>query len=163
MSSLSKITDWGTTSSLSSLCCVIQLGNHEQGTLYFVSNKLKVAQGLLVGVPKPTQSPSSDVQNSDVSWWTHGLQWRCQVPPDIITQQSTDAAGNTKSVVQAASKTKCVHKISGWDWPNYPLGFSLESWALKTHLLLFQGIEDFYLPIYPLHQMPVVQSRECPR
>lgn len=50
----------------------------------------------------------------------HGLQWRCQVPPDITTQQSNDAAGNTKSMVQATSKTKWVHTLrcpdSGWDW-----------------------------------------------
>lgn len=42
------------------------------------------------------------------------------------------------------------------------LGFSLESWALKTHLL-FHGMRDFYPPTYPPHQTPVVQSRERSR
>lgn len=122
--------------------------------------KLKVAQGLLVGVPKQTQSPYFHVQNSDFPWWTHGLQWRCQ---DITTQQSNDVVANTKSLVQVPSKTKWVPKVSGWDWSNYPLGFSAVSWALKTHLLLFQGIKDFYPPIYSPHQTPVVQSRGCSR
>lgn len=147
--------DWGTTSSLSSLCWAIQGKDYGQETLY----KLKAAQGRLVGVPTQTQSPSPPIQNSDFHWWTHGLQRRCQIPPDITTQQSNDAAGNIKSMVWAPSKTKWVHKISGWDWSNYPLGSSLGSWALKTHLLLFQGIKE----CCPPPQTPVVQSRGCSR
>lgn len=128
-----------------------------------LSLQVKSSTGTACGAAQTNSIPSSHIQNSDFPWWTHGLQWRCQVPADITTQQSNDATGNSKPLQRPNEPTKSqVPRLRMRPVKLSHLGFSLESWALKTHLL-FHGMRDFYPPIYPPHQTPVVQSRERSR